>query len=670
MTPDPDRTDIGPSVAATPPQAPPEVGRPARMAPSLLIGLALVVLINVAAPAMLWRYFTPVGDRSEITRTFLPTCVMLPFLLLVFAVNPLLKSMWRSWALRPGELAMIFAMALTGSSIPIFLLGMGIGIVSSPYYFATPENQWVEKLWPYLPRWLTPSNDTGAMAFFYEGLPPGRSVPWAAWTVPLFWWFSFIVAFYAVCFSLVVIFRRHWVEHERLPFPIVELPQRLIEDSDGPRLVPALLRERSFWIGFSITAVIWWMSVAHEYFPALPGIPVWWVPITLARGFPALMLWIYPPVLGIMFLAHLDVLLSLWFFAVMVAIQEGIYSRFGFSLGLSSGFIRSVEASAWQSWGAFVVLVLTSFWLARRHLWTVLRKAIRPDRVPIDDTLEPMSYRTAVLVLVGGLLFMMGWFRYSGLSWPLVFAFTASVITIYFGLTRILCQVGLLYATPPMLGEVFLFHAVGTANMAPQSAVSLGYQYIWHSDVQTIFMGHAATGTRITEQFRRQMRILPRALLLSTVAGLVATAAYILWIGYHGGAFNFGSWSYSIGGKRAFGETLAQIKDQSTTHWPRMGFMGLGAAMMGIVTFLRYRFAWWPLHPVGLAVASTSPMRYTMLAIFLAWLSKLVILRLGGGPLYERAKPFFFGLAIGYFAGDGFPLILDMALWPEGPNVG
>ena len=667
MAPNADSSAVVPAAGA---QAPPYAARPTRIGWALLIGLALVVLINVAAPAMLWRYFTPVGDRSEITRTFLPTCVMLPLLILVFMVNPLLKWMKHSWALRPGELAMIFVMALTGASIPIFLLGMGIGIMSSPYYFATPENGWMENLWPYLPRWLTPSNDTGAMAFFYEGLPPEQSVPWAAWTVPLFWWFSFIVAFYAVCFSLVVIFRRHWVEHERLSFPIVELPQRLIEDSDGPRLLPALLRERSFWIGFSITTLVWWLSVAHEYFPVLPEIPVWWIPITLARGFPPLTLWIYPPVLGIMFLAHLDVLFSLWFFTMLVAIQEGIYSRLGFSLGPSSFFLWSVEASAWQSWGAFVVLVLTSFWLARRHLWIVLRKAIRPDRVPIDDALEPMSYRTAVLVLVGGLLFMMGWFRFSGLSWPLVFAFTAGVMIIYFGLTRILSQVGLLYVTPPMLGEVFLFHAVGTANMAPQSAVSLGYQYIWHSDVQTIFMGHAATGTRLIEQIRRQTRFMPWALLLSCIAGLITTAAYILYIAYHGGAFNFGSWSYSVGGISAFDDVLNRIKEQTTTHWPRMGFMGLGAAMMGIVTFLRYNYAWWPLHPVGLAVASTWPVRNTCLAIFFAWLSKLVILRLGGGPLYERAKPFFLGLAMGYFAGDGFPLILDMVLYPEGPGVG
>jgi hypothetical protein len=46
-------------------------------------------------------------------------------------------------------------------------------------------------------------------------------------------------------------------------------------------------------------------------------------------------------------------------------------------------------------------------------------------------------------------------------------------------------------------------------------------------------------------------------------------------------------------------------------------------------------------------------------SVFIAWLSKSTITRIGGALLYERLKPFFLGLILGEAVAGGFWLIVD-----------
>ena len=126
-----------------------------------------------------------------------------------------------AWALRPAELAIIVIMGLAATGIPTFIVGTLLAIISSPYYGATPENDWAGNIHPYLPDWIVPRADGDAMRWFYEGLPKGQGLPFDVWVGPLFWLLSLILTVYFACFCLVVIFRRQWVEHERLVFPLM-----------------------------------------------------------------------------------------------------------------------------------------------------------------------------------------------------------------------------------------------------------------------------------------------------------------------------------------------------------------------------------------------------------------------------------------------------------------
>ncbi len=634
----------------------------------MLLGAGFSVLINVAAPAVLWRYQTAELIRSEITRTFLPMGVMFPFLCCVAILNPLLKLLSPRLALRPGELIIVFTMGLVGITIPLFLIGFFLAIISSPYYFASVENEWARHFHPYIEAWMTPTNAHDEMAWFYEGLPPWATIPWRAWLAPLFWWLALIGAFYFMCFCLAAIFRRQWAEHERLTFPLMEFPREMVRESGSSRKMPAFMRNGLFWTGFAVGAFILYWNWVHFFFPAFPEIPVMGS-LTVGKGFPTIRLWLCLPAMGLSYLAHLDVLASVWVFRLLVVLQEGMYNRIGFSIGETGVFVWSVAASSWQSAGAFFFMVGFSVWMARAHLARVVRKAFGGEP-GLDDSGEPLSYRTAVWGLLGGVVFFSAWLSHAGMEAHVIAVFVPAIFIIYLGLSRIVAQVGLYYFVPPMIAEPFTMTLLGGTHMSPKSLIAMGFQYSWHGDVQAVFMPAAANVMKLSERIRRATRAVPLAIFVAAAVGFVTAIGYILIISYDQGAYNFGSWTYRTGGLVSFEDVVARIKEPEGPDWKRIGFFGLGAAEMGVLTFLRYRFAWWPLHPVGLAVASAWPVDWLLLSAFLAWLIKMIVLQIGGIRLYERSKPFFYGMICGYFVGEGIPLIVDVLLYPVGPGTG
>ena len=89
-----------------------------------------------------------------------------------------------------------------------------------------------------------------------------------------------------------------------------------------------------------------------------------------------------------------------------------------------------------------------------------------------------------------------------------------------------------------------------------------------------------------------------------------------------------------------------------------------GAGEAAVLSFLRMRFTWWPLHPLGLAFQYTTGPRYYALSILMVWAAKLVIVRFGGPSMYEKAKPFFYGTVIGYCVGIAIIQVIDLIWFP------
>ena len=84
-------------------------------------------------------------------RSFFPTGVGFPLICMVLG-NALVKAINRDWALRPAEMITVVVMGLVVIGIPIFIVGYVLSIPTTPYYFASPENQWGTYVLPHLPQ--------------------------------------------------------------------------------------------------------------------------------------------------------------------------------------------------------------------------------------------------------------------------------------------------------------------------------------------------------------------------------------------------------------------------------------------------------------------------------------------------------------------------------------
>jgi hypothetical protein len=89
-----------------------------------------------------------------------------------------------------------------------------------------------------------------------------------------------------------------------------------------------------------------------------------------------------------------------------------------------------------------------------------------------------------------------------------------------------------------------------------------------------------------------------------------------------------------------------------------------GAFTMAALTLFRYRFAWWPLDPIGFTLVTLNSVQRSILSVFLAWLLKSIILSVGGITLFRKWQPFFIGLIVGNAFGLAIGIIVDAIYYP------
>jgi len=615
----------------------------------------MVVAICLGAPASIWL----VGS-TEITWSFFPIGVGLPFVILIGA-NALVRKLWPGRALGSTELMAPVVMGLAASGIPIFMVGLLLSIPSKPYYGATPENGWISLIQPYLPNWAIPSPDGEAMRFFYEGMPRGASIPWDAWLVPLAWWFALILAIYYLSFCIVVILRRQWMDHERLVFPVTEVP-RLLAESDGGAL-PPVMRTRAFWIGCAVPVVIILFNCISYWSPGFPQLTIHNdYPVQLFRGAPTLNLKIYFPVIGFVYLISTPISFSVWFFYLLSIAGTAFMNWLGVMVTPDSFMYSAHTQLQWTSSGAFVAMVGWSLWMARRHLASVARSVLRRTP-PLDDSQEMLPYGWAVWGGLAATLFIVAWLWRSGMDLHIAILLLVLAMAVYVGMTRIVIQSGVHYVTSPFSPQALTMAVTGTA-VGPQSLVALSLSYAWCSDIQSIFMPAVAHGARLSVLGRDQRR-LGLAIGLAVIVGFTVTVWFIISQCYQYGAGNFRSWYFDPGagaGGLAFDQATRLMGDPHGPDGDKLGLFALGAGLYSVLSLCSYRFYWWPLHPLGLTIATLWNLRHIATSVFIAWALKGVIMRIGGITAYRRAKPFFIGLIVGFFIGVGVSYGID-AVW-------
>ena len=618
---------------------------------AVLLGLLGSLIIAAGEPfGVLVLRGSPMGaDFSTGAAIFL-------FLPLTLMLNPLVRLLGRP-ALRRGELVTIYIMMIVAAAIPSwgFTLNL-IPLIGGFFYYATPENEWAQLIQPHIPEWLVPDSRDAIWKLF-EGGARSESVSWSSWGPPLLIWSLFAVTIYFVTLCLLVILRKQWVEREKLLFPMAVLPLEMSACEPG-RILPPFCRSHLMWAGFLIPFLINSLEALHRYYNFIPAIDLD-ASIPILRNSIHLRCSPRLEVIGLSYLLSLDVGFGVWFFAFLALLQTGLERMLGWSIGPVQPFSDPASPSvAHLAQGALLFLVFAGFWHGRRHLRDVWRKAFghAPD---VDDSSELLSYRTAVLGSLLGSLLALVWLLVAGLNLPTALVFLVMSMVIFIGLTRIIAQTGLASYRASVASPVFTVNALGSSMVGATGLTVLGLNFAWAADVRTFVMASAATGVKLAQEARLEGRRLFWAIMGAILVALAGSAWAIVELSYLYGGINLVGWQFS--GLPAFtGNWITQNLNnpQPTQPW-HMGFLVLGAGLMGIMSYVKNRFVGFPIHPIGMTLGMTAPMYHLWFSVFVAWVLKATILKYGGPRVYSQLRPFFLGMILGGFGSAGFWLIVD-----------
>lgn len=630
---------------------------------AFLLGLAMAAWVN------LWpAYSSLIAHSSRADYAQLSEAFLIPFFCLL-GLNLLLGR--RGPGLLPSELLAISCMGMVAALMQgEWLSGYFLGIITAPTYFVTPENRWDEVLFQYIPTWSIVA-DRQTTTGFYESLPKNAPIPWQAWVAPLMWWGGFLGAVLLAGFCLNVILRKQWMENERLSFPIATALLELTGVSGSERTFSALIRSRLFQIGFWVVlgAIAWnivgWFVTDFPHLPVLSRRN-----ISIGRGFPSLWFKVHPLTIAFGYFTKSEVLLSIWAFHLLAIVQVGIFDRIGLDIGASDFICSFNPIIGWQSFGGMIVFVCWSLWIARAHLKEVLRKAFT-RKGTIDDANELISYRAAVYLFLVCALYLIFFLHQAGMTWASLLAFWFGTLILYLGLARIIVESGLIYLRGPITAQSFTWFLFGIAGMGPASTAGLALTYTFFCDAKTFGMTMFAHIPRLgIAMHPRRRRLLVPAVMLAALVGAAAVIGFTLYYGYHVvGSYNFGVVSFNGSNNGAVGiwRTAANRIQEGTvgTAWDRVSWLGIGGVFTLLLFYVRYRFPGFPIHPIGFAVSGSEILRSSTASIFIVWLIKVLLLKLGGLESYRRRVPLFLGMAVGYVAGIGLGVAVDV-IWFNG----
>ena len=636
---------------------------------AVVIGLLMVFVIGV------WATYVELYARSSrLTMGHFPLAVF-GLLLVVLGANRLFPK-FHVTPLSPAELLVIVSMGLVGAVMPVDgIVGYLLGIISSFYYFATPENQWGDYFHPYLPSWLVPQGSPVIWEQFFEGTGLERGIPWDMWAVPLFWWAVFIGALLWVSACMMVMVRKQWVEHERLVYPLAAVALEMVGGAPGETGFRSVINNRLFWGGFGIAMVLFGIEIMGWFFPAFPidsYFPKFGNLIFMKDARPLVLNPFHFFTMGFAYMAHVDVQFSVWFFYLLNVFEGGIFARLGYDLrgAGTDQFCIFPVAVAWQGFGAMLFIVMWGFWTAREHLGDVLKKAL--GRAPeVDDSDELLSYRVAFFGAVGGLIFIAVWLWRSGMPPLVVGLFLFASFVLYLGMARIVAEGGVPYTWGPLSPQSFVVNIIGTEAITGGTITSLLLSYSLVNYLRGLFMPAMVHVVRFGDLLGKRRRRLLGAVGGAAVVGLAGSFYYTLDLAYTNGAYNTYGFPPFFGGnpKGIFSSTLSMVRNPLVFDFNKILFLCIGTGVMGLLTLLRSRVLWWGLHPIGFATSAMINTNFLALPFFIAWVVKSLTLKIGGVQLYRKSLPLFLGLMVGYVAGVSLCSLVDMAFFPQNGHV-
>ena len=559
-------------------------------------------------------------------------------LLVLIGINRLIHLVVPNQALVPAELLTIYAML----SMAITVSGHDFSqtifcTVAISRWYATPENEWANLFWHYVPDWLS-VNDFDLLNGFFRGESYFLQKNYVlGWLQPMIWWSTFLTVTVFTMLCLTVIIRRQWIEKEKLGYPLVHLPQQMVLST--PREDRSILSNRLLWVGVGLATTIDLLNGFAYLLPHIPSIPMSYDlhthftsrPLNAMGKIP--IQW-NPYVIGLAFPIPLDLLFSCWVLFLVWKVER----LFGSIVGINTPNYPFPDQ---QILGAYLGIALVALWLARKPLAQIAHGLIKGKNEHQD---EPMSYHTAAVGLLLGFIFLVLFSYQAGMSMAFSVSFFVIYFFIAFGFTRMRAELG-----PPLQGIHYsgplqlIVAVLGSRRLSRSTLTASAPYWTFTKEIRNNPMPFLLENFKLAESAGINTRKLCWAMMLAVCVSAFLTFFVFLQLSYQYGSIGAGR------GRTAYTIIERWLNKPQETDIPFLLATLVGFVIVLFNTVLRLRFIWWQLHPLGYPLAGYYHFEKLWFPFFLSWLIKWICIKQGGIKSYRRLLPFFLGLVLGEF---------------------
>jgi len=573
------------------------------------------------------------------------------FIIFLLAVlNNVVRVRWPRLALTQSELIIVYVMLTIGTSIGGHdMLQVLMSIMATATRYAALSDSSLQTLARTIdsatPYWVVVS-DPSAVAAFYDGDSSFyERATIAAWARPLLWWGGFTVVLVSVMACIAVLLRPLWANRERLTFPIIQLPQRLTEAG-----IP-LLRNRVFWVGFLVAALVDLLNGLNYVNPVVPSIPMYvdigayvqnrpwsalgWLPLTF-----------YPAIIGLGFLIPVDLVLSCTFFFFWWKLLYIISAAVGSGTEPGPWSQSTFPYTMDQVFGAALAIAFMSIAGARAYFKEVWLRIIgRPSEV--SDEGEGVSFRVAFIGVVLGSVLLVAFSMRAGMRPGTAAVFFLLYYALAITIARVRAQLGSPVHDFTAVGpDRAITRVVGTANLGVRDLGMLTQYYWFNRSYRAHPIANSQEGLQMAAWAGARARPVMVAILVATVLTLVAVPWWWLHIGYRLGVATHWT-AMDWFGDEAYTRLTSWLNTPEAGSGVSAVWMGVGLVTTLLLGFLRTGFPGFPLHPVALPIAASWSIHMYWTPLLIAGIVKFFVLKYGGLRLYQRTVPLFYGFIVG-----------------------
>ena len=551
-------------------------------------------------------------------------------------------------------------------------------------YSNNPQMQSAQSI-EYIPEHLWPAgglksigDNDGEKLRVYDAFQTGSAmqgesgVPWDAWLLPVIGGWAPLFILVSICLvALSFLVHRQWSRHEQLAYPIAKIGSSLFE-RDPDRALPTLFYNNLFRIAIAIVLVFHGVRFLHVWWPSgFPNIStsMWFnfildlFPILKKSGlFYVHSFNFYFCIVGISYFLSREVGLT-------VGIAPFLLAAFGTQVYLGTGSpLGSGDVSGMRV-GAYLVYAVIILYTGKSYYYPLFLKAffINPKtKYEEDGVLVARIFIVAFVSLV-----LVLWLSF-GLDLDLAFLFSLLTILMFLVFTRIICETGMPYLQSSWEPSAILIKLFGVSSIGAAPVVLLYYiSSVLLSDPKESLMPYVSNGLKMGEDNKIKLKKIFTVFIFVSVIAVFLSIGTRLYQQYTigGHTMNY-PWADQHVPKNVLVNStrdLALLEDMGERYTPdaesRPGiidrianikpdvsllkYMFIGGIGVLLFSMLRFRYTWFPLHPVLFLVWGITPLSRTFYSFLIGWAIREAIVKFGGGKVYQDLKPFFIGLIVG-----------------------